>query len=66
MTSMAKRKKASAHMSARAVPTGTSSVRWDNKGKNTPTKHLRGFVQDDDGRQVVLDPRNPNLEPQLV
>src|SRR5690348_9112136 len=43
------------------------SVRHKDKRKNIPTEELRDFVADEEQRpKLVLYPRDPSLDPQLV
>lgn len=46
--------------------TPIESVTHRDKRVNIPTEELRDFVKEDDQKQVVLYPRNPDLDPQLV
>jgi hypothetical protein len=52
---------------AKAVEIPVESLRHQDKRKNIPTEELRDFVAEDEGQpKVVLYPRNPSLDPQLV
>ncbi len=43
------------------------SLKHKDKRKNIPTEELRDFVvEDEEGPPVVLYPRDPSLDPQLV
>lgn len=48
-------------------PTPVESLRHKDKRTNIPTKELRDFVADDEkSPKIVLYPRDPSLDPQLV
>jgi adenine-specific DNA-methyltransferase len=54
---------------AKRVRSGTpvASLRHKDKRKNIPTKELRDFVAEDESHpKVILYPRDPSLDPQLV
>jgi adenine-specific DNA-methyltransferase len=43
------------------------SLKHKDKRANIPTEELRGFVAEDEERpKVMLYPRDPSLDPQLV
>ena len=57
---MAKREK-------RGVSAPVETILHRDKRKNIPTEELRDFVADaEEQPKVVLDPRDPSLDPQLV
>jgi adenine-specific DNA-methyltransferase len=47
--------------------TAVQSIRHQDKRKNIPTEELRDFVSDDEkAPEIMLYPRDPSLDPQLV
>lgn len=49
------------------TPTPVDSLKHKDKRPNIPTEELREFVRDDEQKpRVLLYPRDPSLDPQLV
>jgi adenine-specific DNA-methyltransferase len=49
------------------LPTPITALKHKDKRTNIPTEELRDFIAEDEKRpQVVLYPRDPSLDPQLV
>src|SRR3989338_8531098 len=62
-----KKKPAPTKPSAPKLPTPITVVKHKDKRANIPTEELRDFVAEDEKKpKVVLYPRDPSLDPQLV